>query len=155
MQDYYQDKDEESRTTLKTTPNNFSKMKSTIKQFFREWCQQSPERQDYSTIVSKCKKYLKKDDYILVPGCGLGRLVLELVANGFGAQGNEVTYFMLFGSNFILNNTERREQFEIYPFIHSMNYYQDENDAFRSVLVPDLVAEEVVEEGANFSVTAG
>lgn len=36
-------------------------------------------------MVEKCKKYLKKNDYILVPGCGLGRLVFELVFAGFGA----------------------------------------------------------------------
>ena len=54
-------------------------------------------------MVDKIKKYLKKGDNVLVPGCGLGRLVFELVMAGFGAEGNEVTYFMLFGSNFIIN----------------------------------------------------
>lgn len=35
-------------------------------------------------LVEKCKKYLKKDDFVLVPGCGLGRLVVELLCGGFG-----------------------------------------------------------------------
>lgn len=54
-------------------------------------------------------KYLKKGDVVLVPGCGLGRLVFELVKRGLGAEGNELTYFMLFGSNFIINCSERKE----------------------------------------------
>lgn len=75
-----------------------------MKQFFREWCAESPEVKDYVFLVDKAKKYLKKKDKVLAPGCGLGRLPLELIEAGFGAQGNEVTYFMLYGSNFILNS---------------------------------------------------
>ena len=54
-------------------------------------------------MVRQCRQYLAPGAKILVPGCGLGRLVYELVRVGFGAEGNEVTYFMLFGSNFIIN----------------------------------------------------
>lgn len=46
---------------------------------------------------------MKKNDKVLVPGCGLARLPLELIEAGFHVQGNEVTYFMLYGSDFILN----------------------------------------------------
>jgi len=58
--------------------------------------------------VKKCQKYLKEKDLILVPGCGLGRLVFEIVMAGFGAEGNELTYFMLFGSNFVINCVENK-----------------------------------------------
>lgn len=54
-------------------------------------------------LVEIAKRYLKKGDKVLAPGSGLGRLVLEFVEAGFGCQGNEVSYFMLYGSNFILN----------------------------------------------------
>jgi carnosine N-methyltransferase len=59
--------------------------------------------------VEIAKRYLKKKNRVLVPGCGLARLALELVEAGFDTQGNEVTYFMLFGSNFILNLAEKKE----------------------------------------------
>lgn len=68
-----------------TTPNNRSKIKTTLKQFFREWCGESKEKNDYAQIAEKCKKYIKKGSMILVPGCGLGRLVFDLVMAGFGA----------------------------------------------------------------------
>jgi hypothetical protein len=38
-----------------TTPNNKSKIKTTVKQFFREWCAQSVEKEDYLKLVKKCQ----------------------------------------------------------------------------------------------------
>lgn len=81
---------------------------------------------DYVMIVEKARQYLSKGDKVLAPGSGLGRLVLEFVAAGFGCQGNEVSYFMLYGSNFILNATEYEKSFTIYPFISSTDYYYNE-----------------------------
>lgn len=56
---------------------------------------------------------------VLVPGCGLGRLAMEIAAkgepstlrgcpgaesgSGFASQGNEFSAYMLIASNFILN----------------------------------------------------
>jgi carnosine N-methyltransferase len=68
-----------------TTSNNRSKIKTTLKQFYREWCGDSAEKADYAAIAETCRKYLKQGDVVLVPGCGLGRLVFDLVAAGFGA----------------------------------------------------------------------
>lgn len=59
--------------------HNISKIRTTVKQFFREWCGDSPEVRDYVMLVQKAKKYLNERDKILVPGCGLGRLPLELI----------------------------------------------------------------------------
>ncbi|WP_423790376.1 hypothetical protein [Listeria monocytogenes] len=56
-----------------------------------------------------------------------------------------MTYFMLFGSNFIINCTEKKNQFTIYPFIHTMAYYYNEEDVFRSITVPERAPiEEIV-----------
>lgn len=40
---------------------------------------------------------------VLVPGSGLGRLCVDLVAAGYAAQGNEFSYYMLLASAFALN----------------------------------------------------
>ena len=40
---------------------------------------------------------------VLVPGCGLGRLVWECFNNGFDVEGNEFSLYMLIVSAFILN----------------------------------------------------
>ena len=62
---------------------------------------------------------------------------------------------MLYGSNFILNCAEEKEQFVIYPFIHSASNHDNEDDMFRSVRVPDKLALEVVPDDADFSMAAG
>ena len=41
---------------------------------------------------------------MLVPGCGLSRLLFEVVERGYGGQGNEFSYQMLLVSNYMLNH---------------------------------------------------
>ena len=62
---------------------------------------------------------------------------------------------MLYGSNFILNCTSKKEEFVIYPFIHSTSNHENEEDMFRAVRVPDKLALDVVPEDGDFSMSAG
>ncbi|VVT51984.1 uncharacterized protein SAPINGB_P003278 [Magnusiomyces paraingens] len=75
---------------------------------------------------------------IVIPGCGLGRLPLELAARGFAAQGNEVSFSMLFTSNFILNSTNATNEYRLNPWIHSFSHVRDRSYQTRAVLVPDI-----------------
>jgi carnosine N-methyltransferase len=77
------------------------------------------------------------------------------VRAGFGAEGNELTYFMLFGSNFIINCTDRKQQFTLFPFVSSNAYYYNEEDAYRSVTIPDLAPSEEITGEAEFNITGG
>ena len=45
---------------------------------------------------------------------------------------------MLLASNFILNYTQRREQYELYPFIHCFSDLKTEEQAFLKIKVPDV-----------------
>ena len=80
-----------------STSAYIGKVRSTLRQFYREWCEESEERLKYLQLIELFKKY-KEDGKVLIPGCGLGRIVLEFVRAGYAAEGNEVSYFMLFGS---------------------------------------------------------
>ena len=75
---------------------------------------------------------------VLVPGCGLGRLVFEFARRGYKALGNEFSYFCLLASNFILNESEQVDQFSLHPYIHNFNNLKQDEDAFREVKVPDM-----------------
>ena len=75
---------------------------------------------------------------IMMPGCGLGRLVFEFAKRGYRALGNEFSYFCILSSNMILNQSEHPEQFTIYPYIHNFNNLKTVEDAFREVKVPDI-----------------
>ena len=67
----------------------------------------------------------------------MGRLLYEFAKQGFKAQGNEFSYYMLLCSNFILNCTTKKEEFEIQPFIHSFSNVFWEDAPFKSFKVPD------------------
>jgi len=75
---------------------------------------------------------------VLIPGCGLGRLPLEVAARGYSAQGNDASYFMLFASSYIMNKVNTANSMRIYPWIHDSNNHFRPGDMLRPVLVPDV-----------------
>lgn len=79
---------------------------------------------------------------IVIPGCGLGRLPLELAARGFDAQGNELSFPMIFTSNFLLNFTKKRHEYPLHPWVHSFSHIRNKKYQTREVLVPDVCPEE-------------
>lgn len=88
-------------------------------------------------------------------GAGLGRLVFDFAVDGYAAQGNEFSYFMLVASNFILNMNQNIERFEIQPFIHTFSNTFEENDPFEVYKIPDVNPAELIEPGHDFSMVAG
>uniref|UniRef100_A0A7S0UUK8 carnosine N-methyltransferase n=1 Tax=Polytomella parva TaxID=51329 RepID=A0A7S0UUK8_9CHLO len=92
---------------------------------------------------------------ILVPGCGLARLCVELAAMNFQAQGNEFSYFMLLGSSFILNSMERRNQFHIYPWVLETCNHRSDADHLRSISLPDVLPSDLVPGPGYLSMCAG
>lgn len=100
-------------------------------------------------------KGFKTKGRVLLPGCGLGRIVLEFVKVGFAAQGNEVSYFMLLGSDYILRSVSERNSITLAPFIHSFDYNLNNNTVFKTIRIPDSLACEDVPENSDFSMTSG
>jgi len=91
---------------------------------------------------------------VLVPGSGLGRLAFDIAHEGFSAQGNEFSYYMLLASNFILNKTQRINQFKIYPYIHSFSNIVKSSDVLTEATIPDVNPSEIPR-GTDFSMVAG
>src|SRR6202012_408530 len=75
---------------------------------------------------------------LLLPGAGLGRLLFELSLRGYHATGNEISYHQLLASNFILNATQRANQYEVYPFAHTFTNVTSRENQLRSHTVPDV-----------------
>ena len=88
---------------------NYSKVKSTLHQLVRDWGEEgAAERAScYGPVLRELAALLPvtaataNRQRVLVPGCGLGRLVYELALAGYAAQGNEFSYQMLFVSHLI------------------------------------------------------
>jgi carnosine N-methyltransferase len=57
---------------------------------------------------------------VLTPGCGLGRLPLEVAAKGYKCQGNEFSAFMAIASHFMLNACADPKYFDIHPWLEKV-----------------------------------
>ena len=95
---------------------------------------------------------------VLVPGAGLGRLVYEFAKAGFETEGNEFSYYMLFGASFLLNCCSEKRPYEIVPYWHSPLNHLSREDQYRSVTIPDESPGDHVNEfkpGSSMAMCAG
>jgi len=131
------------------------KARSTLRQFYRDW---SAEGAEERRVCYGPVKQALADEFrlggsgagtgagaavarpkVLVPGAGLGRLVLDLCVDGYEVEGNEISYHQLLASSYILNHVERAGQHTIYPWIHSFSNHRTREDHFRGYAVPDVL----------------
>ncbi|ODV62387.1 S-adenosylmethionine-dependent methyltransferase [Ascoidea rubescens DSM 1968] len=137
----------------KSTVVGFERVKSVLLQLNREWSEASQKEraESFGKILGyldqnyKNKKRRQNMD-VLVPGVGLSRLSLDIIQRGFRCQGNEFSYFMLIVSNYILNCSNIKNEFEIYPFLHRFSNQISRKYQIRKVLVPDINASEVLKD---------
>ncbi|KAM6991174.1 carnosine N-methyltransferase [Passerculus sandwichensis] len=141
---------------------DMDKLKSTLKQFVRDWSEEGKSERDscYQPIISEIIKNFPKERWdfskvnILVPGAGLGRLAWEIAMLGYACQGNEWSLFMLFSSNFVLNRCSQINSCKLYPWIHQFSNNRRSADQIRPIYFPD-VDPHSLPSGSNFSMTAG
>jgi carnosine N-methyltransferase len=137
------------------------KVRSTLRSFVRDWAEEGrPERDAcYTPILAALDEHFPGERgavKVLVPGCGLGRLAMEIAAQGFWAQGNEFSTYMLIASHFALNQSTRVGEHLVFPWLHSFsNHASTERGLLRSVRVPDVVPAEILGGRGGFSLVAG
>ncbi|WOO79754.1 Carnosine N-methyltransferase [Vanrija pseudolonga] len=140
------------------------KVRSTLRSFARDWSVEGAAERAaaYDPILRALEAYYPPEKRegvkVLVPGCGLGRLAMEIAALGFESQGNEFSTFMLIASNFVLNQSTHPNAHVLFPWLHSFsNHLTTGDNLLRSVLIPDVVPADILAgrpEGA-FSLVAG
>ncbi|XP_078531909.1 carnosine N-methyltransferase-like [Lissotriton helveticus] len=153
---------EGNRKVYPASTFDMDKLKSTIKQFIRDWSEDGRTEREacYQPIINEIMKYFPRDKCdvskveVLVPGAGLGRLAWEIANLGYACQGNEWSFFMLFSSNFVLNRCCQVNGFKLYPWIHQFSNNRRSADQIRPVYFPD-VNPHSLPSNANFSMTAG
>ncbi|XP_072260241.1 carnosine N-methyltransferase [Pyxicephalus adspersus] len=161
----FENKEYGSNSHRKLSPASsfyMDKLKSTIKQFVRDWSEEGKTERDtcYQPIIEEILKSFPKDKCdvsqvsILVPGAGLGRLAWEIAKHGYACQGNEWSFFMLFSSYFVLNRCSHVNAFKLYPWIHQFSNNMRSADQVRPIYFPDVNPHEFSTD-SNFSMTAG
>ncbi|KAI8816624.1 N2227-domain-containing protein [Fimicolochytrium jonesii] len=157
------DQSHEHSHSSHSTEQDMDKVRSTIRQFYRDWSTEGAEerRTSYGPILEAIEgryKGLQVEERgavrVLVPGAGLGRLAYEVVRRGFTCQGNEFSFYMLLGSHFILNHTTHTRQHTIYPWIHSFSNHLTSHSLLTPISIPDVLPGSIPPT-ADFSMVAG
>ncbi|KAM9465268.1 carnosine N-methyltransferase-like [Salvelinus alpinus] len=141
---------------------DMDKLKSTIKQFVRDWSEAGQAERDscYLPLIQEIQRLFPSNKCdvskvsVLVPGAGLGRLAWEIARLGYACQGNEWSFFMLFSSNFVLNRCEKVNSMTLYPWIHQFSNNKRSSDQTRPISFPD-VNPQSLPPNSDFSMVAG
>jgi len=111
----------------------------------------SERQHTFTLLIEQLQAYLPITNHqmlyrrrVLVPGCGIGRLPLEIAALGYACEGNEFSAFMAIASNFILNGITKREAYTIYPWISNVSNVVHVDDVIQSITVPDQCASDLL-----------
>ena len=133
---------ENPETWYEASYQDYDKVRSLLLQVTREWSKEGNQERSLSfdRILQELNDLFpdqqkRQHIKVLVPGCGTGKLVLQLISNGYWCQGNEFSYHMLIMSNFILNHC--KTYYEIYPFIHKSSNVKSREYQTRSVTIPE------------------
>ncbi|KAK0460511.1 N2227-like protein-domain-containing protein [Desarmillaria tabescens] len=146
-------------------PSDFDmdKLRSTLKQFVRDWSEEGKEEREacYGPMKDALLKHFasssdeeRKKLRVLIPGAGLGRLAYDVAKLGFACQGNEFSHYMLLASFFILNRTDEIKKYKIYPYVHSFSNVCSRSTMLRAISIPDVLPSDLPP-GSDFSLVAG
>ncbi|EMG48138.1 hypothetical protein G210_1354, partial [Candida maltosa Xu316] len=135
------------------TTKEFDITNTTLLQLAREWSDEGKDEREVSiNMILKELETMYPDEAarskvkILNPGCGLGRLVMELVMRGFWTQGNEISYHMLLTSSYILNYCQYPFSNQVFPFLGKSSHLVKRAYQTRGLLIPDIAPYSVLTE---------
>jgi len=141
----FQFKFETDKSIIRKNACQVDRVKTTLKQIMRDWSAYGKSERDkaYVPVIKAIESFFGvKEKRVLVPGCGLGRLVYDLANLGFHCVGNEFSLFMIFASSFIINKCTdigpNSFQYRIYPFIHEKNNILNLRDIETEISFPDI-----------------
>lgn len=140
-----------------------AKVHSILRQAMREWSSVGKQERTecFSPILSALERTYpdeaqRKETKVIMPGCGLGRIVCEVAGLGFDAVGNEFSYPMLLAGNCILNGRRTDNQpFKLHPFLSQGANLLQQSDQFVEALVPDIDPSLVAGGKGRISMIAG
>ncbi|KYQ92636.1 N2227-like domain-containing protein [Tieghemostelium lacteum] len=142
-------------------------LKSSLKQFVREWSLEGkaerdqafqPIKNELESLFANLSIFDRANIKIYCPGSGLGRLPLEIASMGFSCQGIEFSYLMLICSSFMLNKTQKTNEFTIYPYIHQTVNVLKDIEQLKNITIPDILPGDIlpkVNPKQEFSMAAG
>lgn len=149
------------------THSDLDKARSTLRILARDWSEEGRAERElsYTPLVRALEGHWPDRDAragikVLCPGSGVGRLALDVNLAGFGAVGNEFSYFMLLASHKVLNGCrDAGDRQTIYPWATEASNVLSRADQLRPITIPDVIPGEArVQAGVKdvlFAMAAG
>lgn len=129
-------------SNLEVKYKNIKKTRAILRQITKEWSQAGAHERNnsYSFILEELKTRLplEENTRVVIPSCGLGRLLFEVAKLGYECEGYENCEFRKLVCEHMLWNTEKIEQFKVYPYIHDFTNLLKYDQIFQEVTVPDI-----------------
>lgn len=141
----------------KITASDQHRNTAILHSLYREWSiEGAPERnQSFEPLLNALKKHLPVNSTniykqkVVVPGCGLGRLPLEISAMGYCCQGNEYSAYMAAPSNYVLNQIIQPNSYTIHPWLDKVCNVVSAKDVLEKITVPDITADDMLCRGKD------
>lgn len=142
---------------------DMEKTVSMISQVYREWSHESKDERDLATarILRSLQAFERQNVTsrdkikILIPGAGTGRLMADLVIQGYNCESNEFSYHMLIMSMYLLNGGLKENQKKIYPFIHTFSHWKSRADQLKPIFIPDFNVHEQLTQNDQMAMSSG
>mmetsp|Transcript_23108 Transcript_23108/g.45055 ORF Transcript_23108/g.45055 Transcript_23108/m.45055 type:complete len:523 (-) Transcript_23108:119-1687(-) len=125
---------------------NMDKIQGTLHLMARDWSAnyKSERNQSYGVMLDELERLKpvttlnRNKQEVLIPGVGLGRLMLEGVFRGYQCQGNDFSWQVLLAGRYLLNANKQPQQIPIFPWIDDPGNRVSNSDMMECVLIPDI-----------------
>ncbi|CAI4050014.1 S-adenosylmethionine-dependent methyltransferase SKDI_14G2320 [Saccharomyces kudriavzevii IFO 1802] len=147
----------EPEEIVRPSDMDMSKTCSLLTQVYREWSAEAISERccSHSRLIQFLRTVEPSKTDILIPGCGTGRLLVDLSQLGYNCEGNEYSYHMLLVSQYFLNAGLTQNQAIIYPFIHCFSHWKGNEDQLTPIKIPDIEADSLKKGMGSMSICAG
>ncbi|KAH9260856.1 hypothetical protein BASA81_001323 [Batrachochytrium salamandrivorans] len=134
----FNEQQQQQQQRVYSSPASMAKARSTLHQISREWSSQgrAEREQCFGRITQKLQELLPEGAQVAVPGCGLGRLCVDIASLGFRVEGSEFSYQMLLCGDCIMNRLPAERQ--VYPWIDQASNLPNSNNVYVPVRFPDM-----------------
>jgi len=132
--------------------SSYGSMASVFLHLFRDWsddCRHVYES-TYAPAIAKLREHRPNGGEVLVPGCGLARLALELATEGYKVEANEGSRLFLTFADYVLNRAPADAQ-KLYPLAHVFSENWSYGEQYLDISVPSPSAPELAARGAGAS----
>jgi len=140
--------------------SSYGSMASVFLHLLRDWSPlcEHVGASTYGPAVAKLRELLPAGGEVLLPGAGLGRLALQLSAEGFRVEANDASRLFLTFADYILNRPTCQD-LPIYPLAHVFSENWAHDQQYLEVKVPVQAPQQLLAKSAAsqpaFSIVPG